>query len=81
MIYTVVLYALVNLGADSFTVKQFTSYQLYSIIPIKECTATLNVSQITKEKTLYHVCQTEKLYASMTGQENVEIKTSGVYLL
>lgn len=81
MLYTVTLYLVYIFNTGHIRVTKYENYGIISTIPIVQCTGnTVSVgSQISKETGIYHVCETEKLYAAMTGQETIEILVTGKY--
>lgn len=72
---------LITTGQDRFVTKVYPEYELYSIIPIVECTGYVEHHPATHERELIHICQTEAIYAHMTGEKIAIIKISGAYRL
>jgi hypothetical protein len=59
----------------------YPKYELYSTIPIVECTGYIDYQPATRERELIHICQTEALYAHMTGKKIAIVKLTGAYRL
>lgn len=79
MFYTVTFYLLTVMGEQIVSVTKYKNYDLYSTVPIIECTGNVIVNEPTNERSIKHVCETEKLYYFMTGEEHVVITTTGIY--
>jgi hypothetical protein len=81
MIHTVILYLIITTAPNMYTTKQYTNYEIFSTIPIKECSAYIKINKMTNEKSMVHYCKPEVLYSYMTGQGDFEITVNGVYKL
>lgn len=79
MIQTIILYLIVQTAEHTYHTTQFTNYDLYSTIPIKECSAILDINKMTGEKSVVHFCKPESLYQQMTGQGDFVIVVTGGY--
>lgn len=78
MLYITQLYMMVSLGGDNFKVKHYQQYELFSSVPIIECTAKAMNKEASGERYIVHICETEKLYYFMTGEKTVKIITEGI---
>jgi hypothetical protein len=79
MIHSIILYLIVQTSGNVYNTTKYTNYDLYSIIPIKECSAILDINKMTGEKSVLHFCKPESLYQQMTGQGDFVIVVTGGY--
>lgn len=63
---------------NMYSVQPIDQYELYSLIPIVECTGIVKKYEHSREKYMVHYCATEKLYYFMTGVKDIKIVTKGI---
>ena len=69
---------MVSLGDGNYKVTKYEQYELFSSVPIIECTGLLMTKEMTDEKFILNICDTEKLYYFMTGEKTIKIITEGI---
>lgn len=82
MLYTVTLFLIltsVDVSNKEIGILEFEQFEIYSAIPIIDCTGEVQTIGTTGEKIMVNVCQTERLYYFMTGKDKVDIVVTGTY--
>lgn len=79
MTHSVLFYLIFLANGVPVQVKAYANYEVYSRIPIVECSGWVYTHPLTKERSITHSCVTERLYAQMTGEEIHNFTTSGLF--
>lgn len=79
MLYSITFYLINQISQLQFTVNEYINYEIYSHVPIVQCTGYVEKQEASNMEDIVHYCTTEKLYSLMTGQESVVIRTTGRY--
>lgn len=79
MLQTVVFYLILHANGAPVSASVYQEYEVFSTVPIIECSGWVKIHPLTKERKLIHSCIAEKLYAHMTGEETHVIVMQGIY--
>jgi hypothetical protein len=80
MLQSIILYLVLwSTSGNEFIIVRDDKFLVYSNEPVIYCTAEKSLKTVTKEKTFYLYCKTERLYYFMTGKDTTEIVITGAY--
>lgn len=79
MLYTVALTLILHVDYIPVGIRQYNKFQVFSTVPIIDCTSWVEENPMTNERTVVSVCATEKIYQHMTGNSLHLLRSEGLY--